>query len=130
MPKWFLVLTPFNYYYKNCLFLAYTLVIHITCTVYRIFFSSCTFSVKNKTFDSCIFGMERINYFYIDFNAKTCFAVRVIRITSTASERIKLVMRGSTVPVIENEVQFTNLYGDDEASLPKNSSSLVSRSSR
>ena len=35
--------------------------------------------------------VERINYFNIDFNAKTCFAVRVVRNTSTVSERIKLV---------------------------------------
>ena len=41
--------------------------------------------------------MERIIYFHSNFNAKDCFIIRAIRNTSSAWERIKLVLRGSTV---------------------------------
>ena len=42
-------------------------------------------------------GWERINCFYIDFNGKYCFALRVIRLESRLLERIKLVNQGTTV---------------------------------
>ena len=41
--------------------------------------------------------LERINSIYINFNEKIQFGIRAFRVTSTVTERIKLVCRGSTV---------------------------------